>query len=666
MIDLPSTDSLRSYLSNYTSIPHLAGTPNDKLQAEWTREKFMEFGIPDTKIETYYPLLNYPISQRLAIVSGPDDLRYEARLKEDPINDTVQDPNAIPMFHGYSKNGTAKGQLIYANYGRREDFQRLRDLGIQTEGKIALTRYGLVLRGLKIRAAEQFGCIGILMYSDPADEDGPLNKDTPLSYPEGPWRAPQSAQRGSVQYLSLLAGDPLTPGVPATIDADRILMEESNVLPTIPSLPLTLEDALPLLRATENCGVKGNKKWKGGVPEVGYFTGPTEGEVEMENFVSYNITPIWDVTARIEGSSEPHRSIILGNHRDSWVYGAVDPSSGSAILLEIARVLGKMLQSGWRPKRTIILASWDAEEYGLIGSTEWVEDHRSWLKKEGAVYINCDAAVSGPRFEAGASPSLNKLIYEVTKMVRDPATGKTVYEAWDAQTSYTGTPPVSTLGSGSDFTAFLDHLGIASIDLSFSGNYGVYHSGYDSFDWMVQFGDPTFEYHQTMVRVWGVIALRLADDIILPIDPLTYATEIQTYVEQLERYSRPHTYPTLHDASQELLDAATQFEDTLKQIKRKLDRFNYEEPVMSAKWMKRVEKMNARLTEFERGFLDPDGIRDREWFKHVIYAPGLWTGYSSQVFPAIIEAFDQEDMPLARDAESKAAVCIQNAQLALL
>ncbi|KAI7884133.1 uncharacterized protein EV154DRAFT_428000 [Mucor mucedo] len=673
MLDLPSAHRLRQYLKTYTSEPHLAGTEADRRQAEWTRTKFTEFGIPNAEIKTYYPLLNYPISHRLSIVSGPEHLRYNASLKEDRVHEdpSTDDPDIVPAFHGYSKNGTATGPVIYANYGRLEDFQYLVDRGVQVNGTIALVRYGTSLRGLKIKAAAQYGCVGVLIFSDPID-DGPLDKDSdinpPYSYPKGPWRAPSSVQRGAVSYLSLLAGDPLTPGYAATENATRIPMEESVILPTIPSLPLSWRDALPFLKATEGHGVIGEFDWTGGLDQVSYFSGPTEGMVEMENIVEYKVAPVWNVMAKIEGSVEPHRAIILGNHRDAWVFGAVDPSSGSATLLEIARVLGQMLQTGWRPKRTIILASWDAEEYGLIGSTEWVEDNKDWLSKEGTVYINCDSGISGPHFSAGASPSLNQLLYEVTSIVPDPLTGTTVYHAWGERHNATAVPSihpqVDVLGSGSDFTAFMDHLGIASIDISFSGDYGVYHSVYDSFHWMEKYGDPTFEYHQTMVRVWGLLALRLADDLILPIHPMDYATELQKYVHQLYIHAAPHTFPTLKKSIHALVKSATAFEVSLTQINKKLRHFQGEQQ-MSAKWAKRVEKMNARLMGFERGFLDEEGITGRTWFKHVVYAPGLWTGYSGQVFPAISEAYDAKDMPLARYAETKAAKCMKQAQDAL-
>lgn len=666
ILELPSNERLRENLKTYTSISHLAGTENDKKQAEWTRDTFQSYGL-DTKIETYWPLLNYPISHRLALVSGPEHLRFEAKLTEDVVDEdeTSKDQNAIPTFHGYSKNGTATGRVVYANYGRVEDFQFLKDQGIELNGTIALVRYGGAFRGLKVRAAEVFGCVGALVYSDPID-DGPLNKDNSSnpaeSYPNGPWRSKSSVQRGSVQYLSLIAGDPLTPGYAATENATRIKAEDSPGLAKIPSLPLSWEDALPLLKATQGLGVRSEKDWTGGLEEVGYFSGPTEGNVVLVNHIENKITPIWNVISRIEGTEEPDRAIILGNHRDAWVFGAVDPSSGSSALMELARVLGEILKTGWRPRRTIILASWDAEEYGLVGSTEWVEDNKDWLSNEAAVYINVDVAVSGPHFSADASPSLNRLLYDITSEIYDPRTNGTVFEAWSADTKVTVSekPPIGILGSGSDFVPFLDHLGIASINLGFGGDYGVYHSNYDSFHWMETFGDPDFLYHQTMVRIWGLLALRLADSAILPIYPSDYTAELIKYVENLTSFAAPHTFPQLGAALEKLEKTIRRFEHRRENLEAHVSQFDSLDRLPSV-LVKRLNKVNYRLANFERGFIDQEGIKGREWFKHVVYAPDLWTGYSGQVFPAIVDSIKENDYAQARNAEVRAALSIREA-----
>ncbi|KAG1057559.1 hypothetical protein G6F43_000608 [Rhizopus delemar] len=665
-LELPSKDNIREYLKTYTSKAHLAGSANDKEQAEWTRDQFESFGL-ETTIETYWPLLNYPISHRFAIVSGPDHLRYEAKLTEDPVeeDETSRDPNVVPTFHGYSKNGTATGRVVYANYGRVEDFQFLKDQGIQLNGTIALVRYGGSFRGLKVRAAEVFGCAGVLIYSDPID-DGPLGKpddENPNeSYPNGPWRSKSSAQRGSVQYLSLIAGDPLTPGYPATENATRIDPDDSTGITKIPSLPLSWEDALPILKATQGLGVRGKSDWVGGLEGVDYFSGPTEGEAVLVNHIENKITPIWNVIARIEGADEPDRAIVLGNHRDAWVYGAVDPSSGSASMLELARAFGVLLKDGWRPRRTIILASWDGEEYGLVGSTEWVEDKKLWLEKHAAVYINVDTAVSGPHFGAGASPSLNRLLYEITSVVEDPRMGGSVYDAWSADynVSDSHSPPITELGSGSDFVPFLDHVGIASISFAFRGNYGVYHSNYDSFHWMEKFGDPGFDYHLTLVKIWGLLTLRLSDSIILPLHPEDYTAALSAYVDRLHDYDVPSSYKFKHlsKAVHKLKKATRRFNRRLNRLIKRLDEYNSLDDVPSV-LLHRIEKANRRLTYFERGFIDSEGIPGREWFKHVVYAPGLWTGYSSQVFPAIIDSIDAKNDDLVAHTEKRAAKSIK-------
>ncbi|KAL7321664.1 Vacuolar protein sorting-associated protein 70 [Mucor circinelloides] len=670
MLNSPSRDNLRNYLKTYTLEAHLAGTPNDKKQAEWTKNQFESFGL-ETKIDTYWPLLNYPISHRLALVSGPKHLRFEAKLTEDPVDEdeTSRDPNVVPLFHGYSKNGTVQGRIVYANYGRLQDFQFLKDQGIDLNGTIALMRYGGNFRGLKVRAAETFGCAGALIYSDPID-DGPLNKDNSSnpaeSYPNGPWRSKSSAQRGSVQYFSVIAGDPLTPGYPATENATRIKYEDSPGVPKIPSLPLSWEDALPILKATQGLGVRGKSDWAGGLEEVDYFSGPTEGEAVLVNHIENKITPIWNVIARIEGAQEPDKAIILGNHRDAWVYGGVDPSSGSASLMELARIFGELLKTGWRPRRTIILASWDAEEYGLVGSTEWVEDNAEWLDKEAAVYVNVDTAVSGSHFGVQASPSLNRLLYEVTAEIHDPRTGKSVFDAWRADQKLVDNekPMVYRLGSGSDFAPFIDHAGIASMNFAFRGDYGVYHSNYDSFRWMEKFGDPGFFYHQALVKLWGLLALRLSDSPVLPLYLNDYSAEIQKYVVEITDLAAPQTFPELEVAVNKLQSITGDFEEHRQSVEKLISTYESLDDI-PPKLANNLKKVNDRLAFFERGFIDPKGNIDRDFFKHVIFAPGLWQGYAAQIFPAIADGVENNNPKQVRQAGKRAAWAIEQTRKSL-
>ncbi|KAI9251904.1 hypothetical protein BDA99DRAFT_444249 [Phascolomyces articulosus] len=676
---LPSSEYIREYFHHYASVTHLAGSPNDKAQAEWTRDKFIEFGIEDAQIETYYPLLNYPVKRRMAIVEGPQDLLFEAKLQETSVIDDASQER-VPTFHGYSANGNVTGSVVYVNYGRLEDFQLLSSQGLNFTHTIALIRNGYISRGLKIKAAEMFGCVGVLLYSDPSD-DGPINKENEngipaQAYPNGPWRSSSSVERGTVHYLSIHPGDPLTPGYAATENATRLELEDSPAVPHIPSLPISWSDAKPLLKATESFGLRSEQNgWQGGLVGVNYFSGPSQAKVNLVNINEYKISPIWNVIGRIKGTEEPNRAIIIGNHRDAWGYGAADPSSGSAVMLELVRVLGIMLEQGWRPRRTIIVASFDAEEFGTVGSTEWVEDHKDWLSEEAVAYINVDTAVTGPNFEAQASPLLSQLLYDVTNDVIDPRTSKTVYEAWKArhQKETSGGndgdeetegmdpddlafPMARPLGAGSDYVAFQDHVGISSLNMKFKGDYGVSHSNYDSIYWMEHFGDPTFEYHRTMVRIWGLLTMRLSTDWLLPMHPLDYANEITRYASHISNLQGCLALPELSSAVSALQDRSIRLEKKLRKYQHKIDKGKH-----GKKLRKHVRKSNEHLTQMERAFIDPQGLPDRPWYKHLVYAPAMWSGYEVQVFPAIHEAMQSKNPAKIREMEERAAVVVNNA-----
>ncbi|OZJ03890.1 hypothetical protein BZG36_03958 [Bifiguratus adelaidae] len=713
LLNTPSNDSIREYLYKYTSEAHTAGTEGDKATAEWTKDKFIEFGIEDTIIETYYPLLNYPKYRRVAIVDGPKSLQYEAKLREDVVDEdaTSKDNDAVPTFHGYSASGNVTGPVVYVNYGRLEDFQTLSALGVDFNGTIALVRYGGVFRGLKVRAAEQFGCVGVLVYSDPID-DGPIGKGPDAeSYPKGPWRSPSSVQRGSVQYLSIRAGDPLTPGFPALKDAKRIKREDSDMVPQIPSLPISWEDAVPLFKAMEGHGLPAalmGPDWTGGLEEILYFSGPSKANVNLVNDVEDKVTPIWNVIGRIEGTVEKDRALVIGNHRDAWVYGAVDPNSGSAAMLDLVRTLGVLLKKGWKPRRTIVIASWDAEEYGLVGSTEWVEDHADWLRKECVAYINVDSAVSGPHFDASASPSLKKLLFDVTARVQDPhkENGTTVYDSWLAQSQGPlpigddAKPKVGILGAGSDFVPFLDFIGVTTVDLGFGGDYGVYHSNYDSFHWMEKFGDPDFKYHQALTQIWGLMVLELSSNPILPIEPSQYAHDLVDYTDDLKTLAAPGVqgieedveasealkFKKLRKAIEGLHDVASQVDTEKSKLRKALskiwkkrkehrhrhwhhapksarphDKLDRKTREKARRIFGKVKDMNDRLFQMERGFIDPEGIKGRDWYKHVVYAPGLWAGYGAVTFPTIGEPIEKGDWKEVARAEERVADHIQKA-----
>ncbi|KAJ2994476.1 hypothetical protein HDV02_001536 [Globomyces sp. JEL0801] len=616
----------RDYLRRYTSIAHPAGSDNDKILADWTLEQFKSFGF-ESKLEEYKPLLNFPIERSL-VLNSPT--RYVAKLREEIVDEdeTSHDQDAVPTFLGYSADGDIKdAQVVYANYCTQEDFKTLIALGIKVKGHLVLCRYEGIMRGLKVKGAQELGAIGVLIYSDPENDGYKRGKVYPgisiiINWLDGPWRPPSAVQRGSIQFLSTYPGDPLTPFVPAKDGVPRINITDANI-PKIPALPISYEDAKPFLSALIGKGIKADTiggNWQGGL-DIPYWTGPF-GSVDLKLTHEFEQKPIWNVISVIEGHREPDRAVIFGNHRDAWVFGATDPNSGSAVMMEMGRVFGKLLEEGWKPSRTIVLASWDAEEYGLIGSTEWVEEFSQTLNKTVIAYINVDTGVQGPNLGASASPSLANLIRDVAKELVDPNSGNSLYDTWLAQspdTSYDGSetyPRVSDLGSGSDYTAFLQHVGIASMDLGFHGPYG--------------FGDPGWNYYQLMVELSGTIVLRLATEDVLPFDYSSYVDAMKKYTRQIEKkLTQFH-----NNASIKPLQTAIEvYQNAVPTQKQVL--------IVQQDYAKGVRFYNDQLAFAERYFINMDGIPGREWFRHVIYAPGEWAGYAAQTFPSIHEAIEK-------------------------
>ncbi|KAJ1666957.1 Vacuolar protein sorting-associated protein 70 [Coemansia sp. RSA 1646] len=691
-----STDRLRENLQYYTSGTHVAGI--NHTQAIYTRDYFSHQGI-DAKIVEYYPWMNYPVDQRVALFNATThEVLYEASLKEDPVpGDTASDDsNNLPPFHGYSADGNVTGQLVYANYGSLEDFKILAEAGISVKDKIVLVRYGGMFRGIKVQAASLQGARGVLIYSDPAD-DGYEKGNV---YPEGPWRSESSFQRGSVSLIQVYPGDPLTPGYPAKKNADRINPKDAKNLNHIPSIPLSYRDALPLLQALQGHGRNTSEldgDWVGGLISKGveYWTGPSAQMVNLLNQVEYKTVPIQNVIGRIKGWEDPDRAVIIGNHRDAWCAGASDPSSGSAALLELARVFGELGKLGWRPRRSIILASWDAEEYGMVGSTEWVEENIDWLRANAVGYVNVDIAVGGDVFEVSASPVFKDLLYKVAKQVTYPGSNETLYDAW-LQSALDGTtsqsdiakdkrPRVIPLGSSSDYTAFMAHAGISSIDMGFGGSMGTYHSNYDSFARMTTFIDPGMKIHQAMARVWGLLAIKLADDSVLGFNAVSYSKDLKQYIGSLRKHiSALPTSPLnsqdtpehadiqeiasakklrhLRAAQKQLLVSA----HILEKDKKHLQSVYGEDCQMKGRrrhesCLKLRESINDRSFQLERHFIDPEGIPGREWYKHVLVSPGRWMGYGSQTFPALSEAAEDQDWKRFRQYEKHAAELIYEA-----
>jgi len=639
---VPDAKLAEAHLRELTKAPHMAGTPEDKATADYVASKFREAGL-DTQIVEYKVWMNYPQEISVDLV-GPAGVAMHGPTPEHVDGDPYQsDPRVVMGFNGMSPSGDAEADVVYANYGSPEDFDKLAEMKIDVRGKIVLVRYGQNFRGVKAFVAQERGAAGVLIYSDPAD-DGWKRGD---KYPQGPWRPDSGVQRGSVGYMFQYSGDPTTPGIastPSLPESQRTPPEKAAQLPKIPVTPLSYADAWPILEHLQ--GPESPRDWQGALPFT-YHVGPGPSKVKMHLKQDYQYRTIWDVLGRVRGSELPDEWVVAGNHRDAWVYGAVDPNSGTAAMLESVHGVGELLKSGWKPKRTLIFASWDAEEEGLIGSTEWGEQNATPLQNA-AAYLNMDVAVAGPKFGASSVPSLKQFLRDVTKAVPSPK-GGTVYDAWKKATeavnpqetaSSTYRPPaaqakpdvaVGDLGSGSDYTVFLQHLGVPSTDMGSTGPYGVYHSVFDNFQWFKKFGDPTFAYEQQMARVYGLAAIRLADADILPYDYEEYGKEVGVYIEAARKRAETKFGSNVPNFSL-AADAAKRFEEAgtrALQVERSA-------PANAA-------KLNQATRGAERGLLLPEGLPNRPWYRHAIYAPGQYTGYAAVVIPGVNEAIDRGD-----------------------
>jgi N-acetylated-alpha-linked acidic dipeptidase len=625
-------------LKTLTAVPHLAATPEDHATAEYVAEKFRAAGL-ETAIVPYRVLLNWPKVVHLEAYDAAGKLLISGPTKEHVEGDPGQDdPRVVMPFNGSSGSGDVTGEVVYANYGRLEDFDLLAAQHIDLHGKVVLVRYGGNFRGVKVYIAQQRGAIGVLIYSDPQD-DGYYKGDP---YPLGPWRPETGVQRGSVQYLFKYPGDPETPGVASTPDLpDSARISPEGNQPHIISIPISYHDAAPILQALGGPGAP--QGWQGALPfryHLGAASGAGAVRVHLVSVQDYQRRIIWDVIGKIKGTEYPDDWVVAGNHRDAWVYGAVDPSSGTAAMLEAVHGMGALLKQGWRPKRTMVFCSWDAEEEGLIGSTEWVEQNARILERAVA-YFNVDVAVAGPDFSASAVPSLKQFVRELTRSVPSPL-GSTVYEQWKmgreegSEHRASNAPKedeeihVGDLGSGSDFTPFLQHVGVPSTDIGSGGPYGVYHSTFDDFAWYTLNADPHFVYLQEMARVFGLEALRMADTDVLPYDYVTYGRAIENYIVAARRKASDAGVTSLDFVAAE--SAAGRF---IAAAQAAHDR--------QTAGSGDLGKLNAALREAEAGLVNPAGLPNRPWYKHTIYAPGEYTGYAAVVIPGVNEALDAKD-----------------------
>jgi N-acetylated-alpha-linked acidic dipeptidase len=662
---VPDPKLAEEHLRILTQAPHMAGTVEDKATADYVAQKFRDAGL-DTEIVEYKVWINYP--EEISVdMTAPAGIAMHGPTREhvegDPYDD---DPRVVMPFSGMSPSGDVEADVVYANYGTPEDFEKLDKLKVDVRGKIVLVRYGQNFRGVKVFVAQEHGAAGVILYSDPAD-DGWKRGD---KYPDGPWRPDTGVQRGSVGYMFEFPGDPTTPGVasvPSLPESKRISPQQSAQMPKIPVTPLSYHDVWPVLQHLG--GPDSPREWQGALPFT-YHVGPGPAKLKMHLKQDYQFRTLWDVIGRVGGGELPDEWVVAGNHRDAWVYGAVDPNSGTAAMLEAVHGVGELQKSGWKPKRTLVFCSWDGEEEGLIGSTEWVEQHEAQLANA-AAYFNMDVAVSGPKFGASAVPSLKQFLRDVTKVVPSPK-GGTVYEVWQKaaqpDTPATQSPteaigdsrrlpaaqvksdvPVGDLGSGSDYTAFLQHLGVPSSDVSSSGSYGVYHSVFDNFAWFKKFGDPDFVYEQQMARVFGLEAVRMADVDVLPYDYEEYGKEISVYLDAAHRRAEDKFGKHVLDF-EAVNNAAHRFEAAGVKILGK-----QKNPPQDA------ARLNQALRGAERALLLPQGLPHRPWFRHVIYAPGEYTGYAAVVIPGVNEALDKGDSERARQQLAALTAALEQA-----
>ena len=639
---LPDANLLREQMQFLSAEPHHLGSPKDKANAEWILRQFRSWGL-QASIEEFQVLFPTPKERRVELLA-PE--KYVAPLQEPPVSDDPDSTDAqqLPTYNAYSADGDVTAQVVYVNYGIPSDYETLKKLGVDVKGKIVLARYGASWRGIKPKVAYENGAIGCLIYSDPRD-DGYFQGEV---FPEGPYRPEFGVQRGSVMDMPVYPGDPLTPDIGATADAKRLVLKDVATLTKIPVLPISWGDAKPILRSLR--GPTAPEAWRGALP-LTYHIGPGPAVVHLKVACDWDQHPVYDVIARIDGSTFPDEWVIMGNHHDAWVNGASDPVSGMITVLAQAKAFGELVKQGWKPKRTIILAAWDGEEEGLLGSTEWAEAHASELKDKTVAYVNGDSNGKG-WLGVGGSHSLERFIGEVERDVLDPQTGKSVLEALREHLAEQSkdekkreeilsrsAPRIGALGSGSDYTAFVDHLGIASLNLGFGGEGGggVYHSIYDSFFWYTHFSDTNFVYGRALSQVEGTVLMRLADSSILPFEFTGLAETIAGYAEELEKLVPKGTkldLAPLKAAQKTLAKSAQAYESAFGKAAAA-------GPVFDS-GADRLRTLNRMLYQSERLLTDPEGLPRRPWFKHQLYAPGFYTGYGVKTLPYIREALEQK------------------------
>ena len=650
---VPDPERLREYLEFMSEEPHIAGFGDGSLRvARYALEKFRSFGL-DAEIEETEALMPLPVERQVEVL-GPEP--YTLRLAEPgvPEDEDTSDSGLLPTYNAYGADGDVSGEVVYVNYGIPEDYETLAELGISVEGKIVIARYGRSWRGIKAKLAQDNGAVGALIYSDP-EEDGYYRG---LTYPEGPYRPKWGVQRGSIMDMPTHPGDPLTPGFGATEDREKLTRETARTLVRIPVLPISWGDAYPILEQLRGEPAP-NDDWKGALPFT-YHIGPGPTRVRMRTAYDWQVRKLFNVIARIEGSEYPDEWIVHGNHHDGWCAGATDPISGAVALMETARGFGELLAAGHRPRRTVVFALWDGEEWGLLGSTEWAETHREALGEGGVVYINTDSTGKGWLGLAG-SHTLQKFVNEVAREVTDPERGVSVFEAARARRLETAANPearaaieqgddlrLGALGSGSDYTVFLDHLTMASLNLGFGGDSpgGVYHSNYDTLHWYEKFSDSEFVFGRTLSQVVGTAMWRLANAAVLPFGFTDLAAVMRDYVEEIrETHAAMESPPEIaFESIEQALDALEEAGQGYERALASLSGASGESVLGSG----RLSQLNQLLYTSERRLGYEEGLPNREWFRHQVYAPGFFTGYGVKTIPGVREGIEEEDWEAAR------------------
>jgi len=692
------SDNIKANMQRLSARPHHVGSPYDKDNAEWILAKFKEWGF-DAHIETFQVLFPTP-KERLVELLEPT--RFKAKLQEpivpsDPT--TNQTSEQLPTYNAYSIDGDVTAPLVYVNYGNREDYEQLDRLGISVKGAIVIARYGENWRGTKPKVAAEHGAIGCIIYSDPR-EDGFYNGD---DYPKGGWRPRDGVQRGSVMDTDY-PGDPLTPGVGATADAKRLSIGEAKTITKIPVLPISYADALPLLSAL--AGPVAPEEWRGGLP-ITYHLGPGPAKVHLRVASNWDLKPLYDVIATMRGSDSPDQWVIRGNHHDAWVNGADDPVSGMSAVLEEARVLGELHKQGWNPRRTVIYCAWDGEEPGLLGSTEWVEEHGNDLSAHAVAYINSDSNSRG-FFYASGSHDLEKLINDVARDINDPEKNISVWQRErlshiaDAKKQEDRDEirnraelRIGTLGDGSDYAPFLDHAGIPALNIGYGGeaDADAYHSIYDDFYWYTHFVDTDFAYGRALAQTGGTAVMRLADADLIPFEYNGFADNLSRYVTELEKQLKdkrdeisernlelkegvfsavadPHkvSVPPPQEAVPPYMNFAP-LKNAVESFKKSSEHYQAAFAKAQAGGIplsrQALDSMNTSLIQIQRAFLLDRGLPERSWFKHQVYAPGAYTGYGAKPLAAVREYMDQKKWQEADAQVPTVAKVLENASAAI-